>query len=95
MTAPKRLEPNELLGRHGPTGWLILRLQRYALTGWIAFFLLLAVFILLVFASTLAPKPVVAVNAAGRVLGRMEYLGPDSRSNIEIRSAGSRAASAE
>ncbi|MHB8256719.1 MAG: hypothetical protein ACYDHY_16825 [Acidiferrobacterales bacterium] len=87
MTAPQRLDPNELLGRHGPGGWLIVRLQRYALAGWIAFFVLLALFVLLVFVSTLAPKPVVAVNAAGQVLGRMEYLGPDSRSDAEIRAA--------
>ena len=90
MTAPRRLEPNELLGQHGPNGWLILRLQRYALAGWIAFFGLLVVFVLLVFVSTLAPKPVVAVNAAGQVLGRMDYLGPDSRSNAEIIAAAKR-----
>jgi len=40
--------------------------------------------VLLVFVSTLAAKPVVAVDAAGRVLGRMEYLDPASRSDDEI-----------
>ncbi|MHB8346904.1 MAG: hypothetical protein ACYDHM_06855 [Acidiferrobacterales bacterium] len=90
MTAPQRLDPNELLGRHGPNGWLIVRLQRYALAGWIAFFVLLALFVLLVFVSTMAPKPVVAVNAAGQVLGHMEYLSPDSRSDTEIIAASRR-----
>ncbi|MHB8454001.1 MAG: hypothetical protein ACYDDO_04730 [Acidiferrobacterales bacterium] len=84
MQAPEKLKPNEILRQHGPAGWLIVRLQRYALTGWIAFFALLCVFVLLVFVSTLAPRPVVAVDAAGRVLGQMEYLDPANRSDAEI-----------
>ena len=84
MTTPERLKPNDLLRLHGRSGALVLRLERYALAGWIAFFTLLAVFVLLIFVSTLAPKPVIAVDAAGRVLGRVEYLNPATRSDDEI-----------
>ncbi len=87
MAAPRRLETNALLARHGQTGWLMVRLQRYAIAGWIAFFVLFALFVLLVFVSTLAPRPVIAVSPGGRVLGRIEYLHAGSRSDAEILAA--------
>lgn len=83
-SAPIKLQANELLKQHGPTGWLIRRLQRYALTGWIAFFALLVVFVMLIFLSTFAPRPVVAVDEGGHVLGNLEYITPSSRTDAEI-----------
>ena len=84
---PEKANANEILAAHGPAGWLVRRLQRYALLGWgLAAFLLCAHF-LIVLASTLSPRPVVVVDQSGRVLGNLEYLKPDSRSDQEILAA--------
>jgi hypothetical protein len=69
---------------HGTQGRLIVRLQRFSVLGWILFFLLLIGVMGLVAVSTLAPKPIVAVDAAGRVLGTLEYLSPSARSDQEV-----------
>ncbi len=81
---PTAVKPNSLLNRHGPSGWLILRLQRYALLGWLAFFLLAGVFVLYVFVERLAPQAVLAVDEGGRVLGQFEYLSPEVRTDQEL-----------
>lgn len=69
---------------HGTQGRLIVRLQRYSLLGWVLFFSLLIGVMALVAVSTLAPKPIVAVDAAGRILGTLEYLSPSARSDQEV-----------
>ena len=85
-----RTQANEILKEHGPAGWLVRRLQRYALLGWALFFLVLILHFLLILAGTLAPRPVVAVDAAGHVLGTFEYLAPSTRSDDEIIASGKR-----
>lgn len=90
---PAKAQANEILQQHGPAGWLIRQLQRYALLGWGLFFLVLILHFLLIMVSTLAPRPVVAVDAAGRVLGTFEYLTPAARSDQEILAASMRFAS--
>ena len=81
---PHELPPNPLLARHGATGGLILKLHRYALLGWLAFFLVSGVFVAYVFTARLSPTPVVAVDAGGRLLGHVEYLNPASRTDAEL-----------
>jgi len=76
--------PNELVKLHGPSGWLMLRLQRYALIGWLAFFLLAIVFVLYIFAGRLAPQAVLAVDEGGRLLGQFDYMSPEARSDQEL-----------
>ena len=87
---PAKAKANELLAMHGPTGFLIRRLQRYSLLGWGLFFATLCMHMLIVLVSTLAPKPVVAVDEAGRVLGSIEFLKPSTRSTQELLAASQR-----
>jgi hypothetical protein len=84
---PAPTSPNELVKGHGPTGGLIVRLQRYALVGWILFGTMLLFHLSVVFISSLVPRPVVAVDEAGRVLGNFEYLSPSARSDQELRAS--------
>jgi len=87
---PGKTEANEILKKHGPAGWLVRRLQRYALLGWALFFFVLCMHFLIVLVSSFSPRPVVAVDAAGRVLGSFEYLQPTARSDQEIIAASMR-----
>lgn len=90
MEKPVKQTANEILKKHGPAGWLIRRLQLYGMLGWILFFITLGMFFLTSLIRTLAPQPVVAVDEAGRVLGVLEYLRPNSRSDEEIKAASMR-----
>lgn len=84
---PEKLSAKQILVKHGPAGWLVRRLQRYALLGWVLFFLTLCAHFLIVALSTIAPRPVVTVDASGRVLGTVEYLEPGARDDFEIMAA--------
>ena len=81
---PEKLSAKQILAKHGPAGWFVRSLQRYSLLGWVLFILTLGGHFLIVLLSTLAPRPVVTVDEAGRVLGTIEYLKPDARSDFEI-----------
>lgn len=81
---PLPTTPNELIKGHGPMGGLILRLQRYALLGWVLFFILLFFHFGVILVSSLVPRPVVVVDEAGKVLGELEYLNPSTRSDQEL-----------
>ena len=83
QTDPPRLTDSGLHA-HGKQGWLILRLQRYALLGWALFFLLATTFVIYIFIDKLKPIPVLAVNEAGQLLGQFEYLSPSSRTDDEL-----------
>ena len=87
---PEKTEANEILKNHGPAGWLVRRLQRYALLGWFLFFITLSIHFLIVFASTFSARPVVVVDESGRVLGALEYLKPTTRTDQEIVAASKR-----
>lgn len=82
---PEKLTPNEIIKQHGIVGGLILTLQRYALLGWIFFAVMLFFYVLTVLISSISPKPIVVVNEAGVVLGTLEYVSPNSRSDEEIK----------
>lgn len=87
---PEKTEANEILKKHGPAGWLVRRLQRYALLGWFLFFITAGLHFLIVFASTFSARPVVVVDESGRVLGALEYLKPTTRTDQEIVAASMR-----
>lgn len=81
---PAKAKANELLAMHGPAGFLIRKLQRYALLGWALFFATLLMHMLIVLASSFASKPVIVVNEGGQMVGSIEYLKPSARSDQEI-----------
>jgi hypothetical protein len=81
---PVKVKANELLAMHGPTGFLIRKLQRYSLLGWALFFATLTMHMFIVLASTFVAKPVVVVNESGQIVGSIEYLQASTRSDQEI-----------
>ena len=87
---PLKITANELLAKHGPAGWLVRRLQTYALLGWILFGVTLTLHFVTVLVGTIAPRPIVAVDASGRVLGTLEYLSPTTRTDQDILAASMR-----
>ena len=86
VMTPKKAAPNPL-ALHGQQGRLIVRLQRYGMMGWLLFFFLLVAVMVLIGISTLAPKPIVAVDQNGRVLGNIEYLRASARTDQEVTAA--------
>jgi hypothetical protein len=93
MMEPVKLKDNEILIKHGPSGGLIRRLQRYALLGWVLFFIMLFLHFVSELASNFMPRPILAVDASGRILGNIEYLNAGTRSDDEIIAASKRFAS--
>jgi len=87
---PEKLTANQLLAKHGPAGSLIRTLQRYALWGWMMFGILFCVFFVLVVISTFSPRPIIAVDQSGKVLGAIEYLKPETRTDEEVIAASKR-----
>lgn len=87
---PAKAKANELLAMHGAPGFLLRKLQRYALLGWGLFAATLFLHMLIVLVSSFAPKPVVVVNEAGQMVGTIEYLKPSARSDQEILAASQR-----
>lgn len=81
---PASRERNELLSMHGPNGYFITRLARYAVTGWVAFFLSITLIFFYIAIDKLTPTPVIAVNGNGQILGTFEYLDPTTRSDEEV-----------
>ena len=80
---PTKAETNPLLN-HGPAGWLINRLQRYAILGWIVAFAVIFLHFFIVTVSVLVPKPVMVVDQGGNLVGQIEYLKTGARSDQEI-----------
>lgn len=90
MEQAKQLSDKDLLAMHGPTGGLIMRLQRYALLGWGLAFALLFVLVMYIFLDKIFGTPVLAVNEEGQVLGHFEYLSGASRTDDEVLAGGQR-----
>lgn len=87
---PMAMTANDILIKHGPMSGLVRQLQRFALLGWFLFALVLVLHFVLVMLSTMAPRPVVTVNASGQVIGNLEYLSPTARSDDELLAASMR-----
>lgn len=86
MTA---LETNVWL-RHGPQAMLMHRLARYSILGWVLFVCAAIAFAVLAALTAWRTPPIIAVNRAGAVLGRMQWLGRAHRSRAEIVAASMR-----
>lgn len=76
--------------RHGPQGLLMQRLARYALLGWVLFGCAALAFVLLALVAVWRTPPIIAVDRAGTILGRIEWLGAAHRSRREIIAASMR-----
>ncbi|MFZ5863176.1 MAG: hypothetical protein ACOYXR_10100 [Nitrospirota bacterium] len=83
-SGPPKITANELLRQHGPTGWLIRRLQRYAVLGWVLFGITFALYVGQGFLDTLRPQPVLAVDETGRVLGKFDFADATARTEEEL-----------
>ena len=83
-SGPPKMTANELLRQHGPTGWLIRRLQRYAVLGWVLFGITFALYVGQGFLDTLRPQPVLAVDETGRVLGKFDFADATARTPEEL-----------
>ncbi|WP_297445062.1 hypothetical protein [Acidiferrobacter sp.] len=76
--------------RHGPHGLLMQRLARYALLGWVLFGCAALAFVVLAVVAVWRTPPIIAVDRAGTVLGRIQWLGAVHRSRREIITASMR-----
>ncbi len=74
----------DLLEKHGPAGSLVLILRRYALLGWVLFFLTAGYHALYVLVKTAQPIPVLTFDAQGRLLGQIDYVDPMQRADNEL-----------
>ncbi|MFQ5543521.1 MAG: hypothetical protein ACE5FY_04110 [Nitrospiria bacterium] len=90
LSAPPRIERNDLIKAHGQTGWLILRLQRYALLGWGLFFVLFFILLGSYFLNMVLPKSVMVVDNEGQYIGDVDFFEPVKRHDDELISAGKR-----
>ncbi len=88
QSSPVKIEKSALLKVHGETGWLIVRLQRYALLGWSLFFILFVVLIGSYFLNTFLPKPLLVVDSEGRVMGEIDFFDPVKRLDEELLAGG-------
>ncbi len=76
--------------RHGPQGLLMQRLARYALLGWTLFGCAALAFVLLALVVAWRTPPIIAVDRAGTILGRIQWLSATHRSRREIIAASMR-----
>lgn len=86
---PIKAVTNPLL-QHGPAGWLIKRLQRYAILGWIVAGVVIVLHFFVLTVSAIVPRPVQVVDQAGNLVGNIEYLKQSVRSDQEILAASMR-----
>jgi len=74
----------DLLQKHGPAGSLVLVLRRYALLGWVLFFITAGYHALYVLVKTSQPIPVLTFDSQGRLLGQIDYVDPMQRADNEL-----------
>lgn len=85
---PNKIEKSDYLKAHGETGWLIVRLQRYALLGWGLFFVLFFVLLGSYFLNMILPGPVMVVDNEGQFIGEVDFFEPVKRHDDELKRAG-------
>lgn len=86
---PEKIKANPL-AEHGTTGWLIMIVQRYALLGWGIAGVVLLLHFFVAALGAVTPRPVLVVDESGRVVGNIEILNSNARSNDEIIAASKR-----
>jgi len=79
-----RSEAKALINKQGTTGSLVLMLRRYALLGWVLFFLLALYTGAFVLVKAGQPIPVLTMDQDGRLIGNIDYVDPLSRTDTEL-----------
>jgi hypothetical protein len=79
-----RAEAKALIHKQGPTGSLVLLLRRYALLGWVLFFLLALYTGAYILVKTGQPIPVLTMDQEGRLIGHIDYVDPLRRTDTEL-----------
>jgi len=79
-----RAEAKALINKQGAAGSLVLMLRRYALLGWVLFFLLALYTGAYILVKAGQPIPVLTMDQDGRLLGNIDYVDPLSRTDIEL-----------
>ena len=79
-----RLKAREVIARQGVAGSLVLMLRRYALLGWLLFFITAAWAGAFALVQIARPVPVLTLDSEGRLLGRIDYVDPLQRNDSEL-----------
>ena len=79
-----RREAKALINKQGTTGSLVLMLRRYALLGWVLFFLLALYTGAYILVKAGQPIPVLTMDQDGRLIGNIDYVDPLSRTDTEL-----------
>ncbi len=79
-----RAEAKALINKQGAAGSLVLMLRRYALLGWVLFFLLALYTGAFILVKAGQPIPVLTMDQEGRLLGKIDYVDPLSRMDTEL-----------
>ncbi len=87
---PSKRQQSVEIEAHGQAGSYMVRLQRYAVSGWILFVIMFVVLLASYFLNVILPKPLWVVDSEGRLIGEIDFLAPVQRLDEEIISAGGR-----
>ena len=79
-----RTSTKDLINGQGPAGQLVLTLRRYALLGWVLFFLTAIYCGLYILVKTAQPIPVFTQDSEGRLTGQIDYANPLQRTPSEL-----------
>ncbi len=79
-----RSEAKALINKQGAAGSLVLMLRRYALLGWVLFFLLALYTGAYILVQAGQPIPVLTMDQDGRLIGNLDYVDPLSRTDTEL-----------
>ena len=79
-----RSEAKALINKQGTTGSLVLMLRRYAVLGWVLFFLLALYTGAYILVKAGQPIPVLTMDQDGRLIGNIDYVDPLSRTDTEL-----------
>ncbi|VAW82937.1 hypothetical protein MNBD_GAMMA13-692 [hydrothermal vent metagenome] len=79
-----RTDAKALISKQGAAGSLVLMLRRYAVLGWVLFFLLALYTGAFILVKAGQPIPVLTMDQEGRLLGNIDYVDPLSRTDIEL-----------
>jgi len=79
-----RAEAKALVNAQGAAGSLVLMLRRYALLGWVLFFLLALYTGAYILVKAGQPIPVLTMDEDGRLMGKIDYVSPLNRTNTEL-----------
>ncbi len=79
-----RADAKALITAQGAAGSLVLMLRRYALLGWVLFFLLALYTGAYILVKAGQPIPVLTMDEEGRIMGKIDYVSPMNRTDTEL-----------